>query len=256
MAREIAPQPQYLTNLFNDRFRCGQAPGANHPASEIAFVRFHDMNPAAAQRGEILLRGGVLPHIHVHGWSHNYGSLGGEIQRGKEIFRNAVREFSEDIGGGRSNQKQINPLGHGDVLNRAFDVRRRARGAEHIRDNFLSSERCEGEWCDEFLRRAGHHHLHIQLFLLQAANQLRGLISRHASGYAKRNFHGSRGGRYFRRLPSLSSGSPLNSVASYSSSPLSNSSSAMRVVLRDFGLSTMGRPPIINCLARRATTTT
>src|ERR1700685_209837 len=65
-----------------------------------------------------------------------------------------------------------------------------------------------------------------------------------------------RGGCYFFRLPSLSSGSPLNSLASYSSRPFSSSSSAMRVVLRDRGLSTIGRPPIINCRARRDTTTT
>src|ERR1700735_3953131 len=66
----------------------------------------------------------------------------------------------------------------------------------------------------------------------------------------------ARGGCYFRRFPSLSSGSPLNSFASYSSRPFSSSSSAMRVVLRDRGLSTIGRPPIINCRARRDTTTT
>src|ERR1700728_19568 len=140
----------------------------------------------------------------------------------------------------------------------AFNICRSSgtTGAEHIRDYFLSGERGESERSDELLRRAGHHHLHVQFFLLQAANQFGGFVSRYASGDGQCDFHLVRGGRYFIRLPSLSSGSPLNSLASYSRRPFSNSSSAMRVVLRDRGLSTMGRPPIINCRARRATTTT
>src|SRR6201987_900128 len=63
---------------------------------------------------------------------------------------------------------------------------------------------------------------------------------------------------YFRRFPSLSLSSEPStaSVVSYSSRPLCNSSSAMRVVFRACGLSTSGRPPIINCRARLAATTT
>ena len=62
-------------------------------------------------------------------------------------------------------------------------------GAEHIGDHFLSGERGEGERRDEFLRRARHHHLHVELFLLQAAHQFRGLVSGHATGNAECDFH-------------------------------------------------------------------
>src|SRR3984957_16658773 len=61
--------------------------------------------------------------------------------------------------------------------------------------------------------------------------------------------------RSLRRLASRSSASAI-SGSEYSSSPSCNSSSAMREVLRDRGLSTSGRPPIISCRARRETTTT
>ena len=49
---------------------------------------------------------------------------------------------------------------------------------EHFGDDFFAGERGEGERSDEFLRRAGHHDLHVELFLLQAAHQFRGFVCR------------------------------------------------------------------------------
>ena len=57
-------------------------------------------------------------------------------------------------------------------------------GAEHFGDDFLPGERGEGERGDEFLRGAGHHDLHVEFFLLQAAHELRGLVGCHSAGYA------------------------------------------------------------------------
>ena len=37
--------------------------------------------------------------------------------------------------------------------------------------------------------RASHHHLHVQFFLLQAAHQFRGFVSRHSTGHTERYFH-------------------------------------------------------------------
>ena len=66
----------------------------------------------------------------------------------------------------------------------------RAASAEHFGDNFFSGERGEGERRDEFLRRARHHHLHVELFLLQAADELRGLVGCNSAGDAESDLHG------------------------------------------------------------------
>src|SRR6202030_1350457 len=72
---------------------------------------------------------------------------------------------------------------------------------KHVRDDFLAGERRERERGNELLGGARHHHLHIELFLLQAANKFGGLISCNAAGNPKRNFHRNGGGQL---LPPLS----------------------------------------------------
>ena len=55
---------------------------------------------------------------------------------------------------------------------------------------FLSGERGEGQRGDEFLGGAGHDDLHVELFLLQAADEFGGFVGRYAAGYAESEFHG------------------------------------------------------------------
>ena len=73
-------------------------------------------------RGEILLRRRVLPHVHIHRRRNDYGSFRGEIKCGEKIFGDSVREFSEDVGSGGSYKQQVDALGDGDVLDRAFHI--------------------------------------------------------------------------------------------------------------------------------------
>ena len=65
-------------------------------------------------------------------------------------------------------------------------------GAEHFGDDFLSGERGEGERRDEFLGGARHHDLHVELFLLQAADKLRGFVSSDSTGDAESDLHGEK----------------------------------------------------------------
>ena len=128
LAREIVAQSEHFANFLDDGLRGGQAARAGHAASQVAFIGIDDVHAARAQRREIFLRRGVLPHVDVHGRRHDDGSLGGEIQRGEEIVGDAVREFSENVGGGGRHKQQVDSLRHGDVFDGAFHVRgRRAR---------------------------------------------------------------------------------------------------------------------------------
>ena len=114
-----------FANFFDDGFGGGQAAGARHAAGEIAFVGIDDVDAARAQRREIFLRRGMLPHVDVHRGSDDYGSFRGEIERGEKIFGDAVREFSENVGSGGSDEQKINALRDGDVFDGAFDIRGR-----------------------------------------------------------------------------------------------------------------------------------
>ena len=53
--------------------------------------------------------------------------------------------------------------------------------AEKLGDHFLSGQRRKRQRSDEFLRAARHHHLHVELLLLQPAHQFGGLVGRHSS---------------------------------------------------------------------------
>ena len=64
---------------------------------------------------------------------------------GEKIVREAVREFREQIGGGRRNHQDIVFLGHRDVLDRARKRLFGAAGREKAGDDFVPGERRKGE---------------------------------------------------------------------------------------------------------------
>ena len=179
------PEAEDLANFFDDGFGGGQAAGAGHAAGQVAFIGIYYVDSTGAQSGEIFLRRRVLPHIYVHRGGYDYGSFRREVQGRKKIFGYAVREFSEDVGGGGRDEQQVNSLGDGYVFDGAFDVGGGgACGGEDVGDDFLSRERGEGQRSDEFLGGAGHYDLDVELFGLQAADQFGGFVGRDAAGYA------------------------------------------------------------------------
>ena len=122
LAFEIAAKSQHLADLFDDGIGGGEAARARHSAGEIAFVGVHDVDAARAKLLQILLRGGMLPHVDVHRRSNDDRSFRGEIQCRKEIARDALREVGEDIGSSRRNEQEVYALRDRDVLDGAFDV--------------------------------------------------------------------------------------------------------------------------------------
>src|SRR5271170_1385544 len=124
----------------HDFFLAGEAASADHAAREIAFVWSDDANAAVAQETDIFLRGGVIPHVYVHGGSDDYRRGAGQVKRGEKIVGDATGEFGENIGGGRGYEEQIGSLGYGDVFDGAFQIGFAGFGiAEKIGDDFLSA---------------------------------------------------------------------------------------------------------------------
>src|SRR5437660_12468245 len=110
----------------------------------------------------------MLPHIHIHRWSHDHRSGSREIQSGQKIVRNSPRKFRQDIRGSGSDQQQIGFLRYGDVFDGAFQVWLRTAGVlKKIGDYFFSAESSESEWGNKFARAASHYYLYRKTFLLQ-----------------------------------------------------------------------------------------
>ena len=60
------------------------------------------------ERIEIPLNGGVLQHMGVHRGREQHRRLRGDVQRRQEIVGDAIREFADDVRGGRRDEQQIN----------------------------------------------------------------------------------------------------------------------------------------------------
>ena len=129
------------------------------------------LHVARGEDFEIGLGGRMLPHIHVHGGRDDDGRGGGEIESGQEIVGDAVREFREDIGGGRSDDEQVGGLRGVDVLDGGVEVAVGGfgRGPE-AGDDLVSGERGEGERLDELHGRLSHNYMDIECVLLQRAD--------------------------------------------------------------------------------------
>ena len=123
---------------------------------------------------QIRLGGRMLPHVDVHRGREHHRAGEGQIERGEEIVRQAVRELRHQVRGGRRDHQQFVLLRHGDMLDGALD-------GEQIGEDLAAGERREGERTDELLRRGGHHDLHLVALLHQQARQFRGLIGRDAA---------------------------------------------------------------------------
>jgi hypothetical protein len=61
--------------------------------------------------------------------------------------------------------------------------------AEKIGDHFWSAKRRKCQRRDELARAARHHDLYREIFLLQAADKFRGLVSCDSSGDAQGDAH-------------------------------------------------------------------
>ena len=75
------------------------------------------------------------------------------------------------------------------MLNRRVDVGLLVAGSEHVGNNLLSGEGCEGERPDEFLSGVGHDDLYADAPILQHAHNFSRLVRRNPAADAEGNFH-------------------------------------------------------------------
>src|SRR6202030_738724 len=89
-----------------------ESSSSHHAASQITFIRLHNIHAALSQLRNIFLCRRVIPHIHVHRRGDHHRCSRRQIQSAQKIIRNSAREFSNNVRRGRSNQQQVGTLRH------------------------------------------------------------------------------------------------------------------------------------------------
>ena len=59
-----------------DFVRLGHAAGSEFAAGHLAVIWTNDMNAVELERGNVALRCGVVPHLHIHGGRDQNGFVG------------------------------------------------------------------------------------------------------------------------------------------------------------------------------------
>ncbi len=165
-----------------DGFGIGEPSRADHPASQVAALRLHNHVSALAQRRNIGLRGGVRPHVGVHGGRNHHRSGECQVEGGDEVVGQAVGHLGDQIRGGRRDHQQIVFLGDRDVFDGALD-------GEQVGEGLLAGQRGEGQRLHELPRCGGHGGPHLVAALHQQPRQFRGLVGRDAAAYAQNDLH-------------------------------------------------------------------
>ena len=194
---QVMTAAERIEHRVGNGLRLGHAACADHAAGQIACAWFNNADAALTQRFKVGLRGWVVPHIHVHRGSHQDRRLCGQVHCGEEVVGDAVGEFGQDVGRGRSNDQRIGPLRLADVLNAilfacgftaAIDG---ARVVPEAGDDLVAGQRGEGEGLDKPGGRRGHDHVDFKGLALQGAHQFRRLVGGNSAGDAHGYSHGS-----------------------------------------------------------------
>ncbi len=113
---QVMTMPHGAEHRVGDRFGLCHASGPHHAAGQRTRSRLDDLHATAAKRFKVGLRRGMLPHVHIHGWSHQDRGARCQIHRAQEIVGDAVGEFGQNVCSGRSHHQSIRRQRFVDVL--------------------------------------------------------------------------------------------------------------------------------------------
>ncbi len=146
-----------------------EATRAGVAAGEPARFGIEHVHTPAAQRREVLLYGGVLPHLGVHCRADEDRRARGEQRGGEEVVGDARRVLAEQLRGCGRNDNEIRALAEARVRNRFGPTEQRgARG--------LGRERGEGQRADEALGVIGQDGSDVDTGVHQTAAHLDRLV--------------------------------------------------------------------------------
>ena len=111
------PPSQRAQHCVGNRFRLGHASRAHHAASQRSGAGLDHAHASLAQNLQIGLRGRMLPHVHVHCWSHQHRRARGQVHGGEEVVGQAMGKLGQDVGCGGGDDERVGPLRLADVFN-------------------------------------------------------------------------------------------------------------------------------------------
>ena len=100
-----------------DGGRGGEAAFADGAAGEVAGVGGEDSDAAPlAERGDVLLCHGVVPHSVIHGGGDEYRGARGKRRARQKIIGKPQGDFGERVGGAGGDDHDVCRLGEADMF--------------------------------------------------------------------------------------------------------------------------------------------
>ena len=137
-----------------------------------------------AECADVVLDGGVGPHVGVHGGGDKHGGVfrHGTGDKADHVIGKAEGDFGNDVGGGGGDDEKVGPSGDADVLRIGMVI-----GLPDAGEHGLAGEGSEGGWADELGRSIGHQHADIRALLSEAADKGSDFVTGDAAGEAHDN---------------------------------------------------------------------
>ena len=111
------PTSEHFQNAADDHVNCRQSSFPFHSARQRTGLRIDKIMSSSLQNFHIGPNRRMMPHFHIHRGRKQHRSRIGEIERGKKIVRDSVRELTQYIRGRGNHCKQLDRLGQADMMN-------------------------------------------------------------------------------------------------------------------------------------------
>jgi len=164
-----------------------------------------DALPALFFQGlDIFLYDGIIPHLRIHGGAEESGAgrWKRKSTRADDVVAEALGQFSDDVGGGGKNHKEIGFSGRIEVRVEISVVYGRRCGPEFSAHFFLG-EGGKGEWGNKLACSRGHRHLNVVSGLFECADDICGFIRGNSTRYTYEDFFHETGGWAFEMVGDL-----------------------------------------------------
>ena len=173
---------EHLGGLLDDLQGFQHASCAHITTGLAAGTGAENVNTFLLQDQQVLLGAGVCPHLLVHGRSDGNGGARRQAERGEQVVTVAMGKARHEVGGGRSDQHQVGPAGQLDMAHGGLGGRVQQGGVDR-----MAGQGLHGQRGNELAGALGHHNPDLGARVLQAANQIGGLVGGDATGDSQKD---------------------------------------------------------------------
>ena len=191
--------------LLDQFARLQHAPVAELAAGLVAVRHAQQVGAVVDHLLQVALRGGMRPHLAVHGRSEQQRRAGNracQAQQRQQLASAALRQLGDEVGAGRRHHDGVGLAAQVDV---GHVVVRPRVPLRHV--DWSPRQRLHRHRRDELARGLGHHHLHRGAGLDQQPAEFRRL---EAGGAARQAEHDMAAGKLAGELVGIHAGNVAN----------------------------------------------